>query len=190
MPEIFPDGFSGLQFLPLLFGLVLLVAGRRIFWLLVGVIGFYFGFDLASGVLGLESQGLGLLIGVFAGIVGIFLALFIQKLAIGLAGFLIGGYFALTVMGADAGGMSGTELAAFVIGGIVCALFAVWLFELALILLSAVAGAGLIVQSVSTEPATATLGFLVLVVIGIAIQAGIGPRSRSGRKRRRLRSQE
>lgn len=186
MPEVFANTPSGLQWLPLVFGLVLLVAGRRIFWLLVGIVGFYFGFDLASRVLGLDAQGLGLVIGVLAGILGVFLALFIQKLAIGLAGFLIGGYFALVLLGADAGSLSGTDLVAFVVGGIVCALVAVWLFELALILLSAVAGAGLIVQSISTEPATATLGFLVLVVVGVAIQAGIGPK----RRKRRLRSQE
>ena len=189
MPELFQDGFSGSQILTLLFGIVLLVAGRRIFWLLVGVIGFYFGFDLASRVLGLDAQGLGLLIGAFAGIVGIFLALFIQKLAIGLAGFLIGGYPTMTLMGADAASMTGTELIALVVGGAVCALLAVWLFELALILLSALAGAGLVVEALGTEPATATLAFLVLVVIGIAIQAGIGPSTKK-RRRRRLRSQE
>lgn len=176
--------FPGDRLLSLLFGVVLLVAGRRIFWLVVGVIGFYFGFDFASRVLGLESQGLGLLIGAFAGVVGIFLALFLQKLAIGLAGFLIGGYFALTLLQADAGSLTGAELGAFIIGGLVCALLAVWLFDLALILLSAVAGAGLIIQSVGASPAVAMLGFMVLLVAGIAIQAGIGPK----RRRRRVRS--
>lgn len=185
MPDLFPDGFTAPTVLTLLFGVVLLVAGRRIFWLLVGVVGFYFGFDFASRVLGLDGEGLGLLIGIFAGVIGIFLALFLQKVAIGFAGFLVGGYLAISLMGGDAAGLTGTELAAFVVGGVLCALLAVWLFEVALILLSAIAGAGLIVESVGSGSTTALLGFLVLVVIGIAIQSGIGPKK--GRRRLRAR---
>lgn len=182
MPELLPIDFPGGPVLEVAFGLALLLAGRRIFWLLLGVVGFFFGFDLASRVLGLESEGLGLLIGLFAGLLGIFVAIFLQKVAIGVAGFLIGGYLTATLLGVGPGEISIGTLLAFAVGGIVCAFLALWLFEAALILLSSIAGAailgGALEEMLDLAPAAAALGFLVLVVVGIAVQAGIGPRKR------------
>lgn len=183
MPDLIPIEFPGNQLLTIAFGLVLLLAGRRIFWLVLGVVGFLFGFDLADRLLGLESHGLGLVIGLFAGLVGVFVAIFLQKFAVGVAGFLIGGYLTLSLLQAQPGSLSGTDLLAFVVGGVVCAFIALWLFEIALILLSALAGSALVIQALGLEPAATTLGFLALVVVGIAVQAGIGPRKRHRRVR-------
>jgi hypothetical protein len=183
MPELLPIDFPGDRLLTVGFGLVVLLAGRRIFWLVLGVVGFFFGFDLASRVLGLESQGLGLLIGLFAGLIGIFVAIFLQKVAVGVAGFLIGGYLTAVLLGVGPGNLSAGALLAFAVGGIVCAFLALWLFEAALILLSSIAGAALVMGAFAIEPAAQALGFVVLVVVGIAVQAGIGPR----RKRRAAR---
>lgn len=169
-------------------GVILLLAGRRVFWLVVGVIGFFFGFDLASRVLGLDAEGLGLVIGVFAGILGVVFALFLQKFAVGLAGFLIGGYLTLTLLQADPGSLSGTDLGAFVVGGLLCAFLAVWLFEIALILLSSVAGAVLITQGLDLGAGSEILAFVLLAVVGIAVQAGLGPRRR--RRRRPARAED
>lgn len=187
MPDLPSFDFPGTQLFSLVFGFALLLAGRRIFWLVVGVVGFLFGFDLASRVLGLDSQGLGLLIGIFAGILGIFLAIFLQKVAIGLAGFLIGGYLTLSFLQADPGNISGNDLVAFLVGGLICAVLAVWLFEIALILLSSVAGAALVTQSLNLDGGAVPLAFAALAVVGIAVQAGIGPRKH---RRRVARSED
>lgn len=184
MPDLVPLHFPGNQLLAVAFGAVLLLAGRRIFWLVLGVVGFLFGFDLADRLLGLESHGLGLVIGLLAGLLGVFVAIFLQKFAVGVAGFLIGGYLTLTLLQAQPGSLSAFDLLAFVVGGVICAFLALWLFEIALILLSALAGAALVIQGLGLEPAAATLGFLALVVLGIAVQAGIGPRSRRRRRAR------
>jgi hypothetical protein len=178
MPEILAIDFPGDRLLTVVFGLALLLAGRRIFWLVLGVVGFFFGFDLASRGLGLESQGLGLLIGLFAGLVGVVVAIFLQKVAVGVAGFLIGGYLTAVLLQVDPGSLTAGALVAFAVGGIVCAFLALWLFEAALILLSSLAGAALLTQGLTLAPAATALAFLVLVVLGIAIQAGIGPRRR------------
>lgn len=183
MPELLPIDFPGGRWLEVAFGLALLLAGRRIFWLVLGVVGFFFGFDLAGRVLGLDSEGLGLLIGLFAGLVGIFVAIFLQKVAVGVAGFLIGGYLTAVLLGVGPGNLSAGALLAFAVGGIVCAFLALWLFEAALILLSSIAGAALVMGAFALQPAAQALGFVVLVVVGIAVQAGIGPR----RKRRAAR---
>lgn len=184
MIDLLTFDLPGGRLVTLAFGAALLLAGRRIFWLVVGVVGFFFGFDLASRVLGLDSEGLGLVIGVFAGILGVIFAIFLQKFAIGLAGFLIGGYLALTLLNADPGHLTGTDLGAFILGGVVCAFLAVWLFEIALILLSSVAGAVLVSQNLALDPGSATLAFGLLLVLGIAVQAGIGPRKRRRRAAR------
>ena len=178
MPELLSIQFPGDRLLILVFGLALLFAGRRIFWLVLGVLGFLFGFDFATQVLGLDSRGLGLLIALLAGAVGVFVAVFIQRLAVALAGFLIGGYLTLTVLGAEVTSLAASDSVAFILGGILAAFLAVWLFEAALILLSSVAGAALVTGMAELQPGTTSLAFFLLVVVGLAVQAGIGPKRR------------
>lgn len=178
MPELLSIDFPGNHLLILAFGLALLLAGRRIFWLVLGVLGFLFGFDFATQVLGLDSRGLGLLIALLAGVVGVFVAVFIQRLAVALAGFLIGGYLTLTVLGAEVTSLAASDLLAFILGGILAAFLAVWLFEAALILLSSVAGAALVSGMADFQPGGTSLAFFLLVVVGLAVQAGIGPKRR------------
>jgi hypothetical protein len=188
MTQILPFDVPGGSLFALLFGLALLLAGRRIFWLVVGVFGFLFAYDLAQRYLGARTEGLELIVALLAGLAGIVLAIFLQKVAVGLAGFLLGCYVALGALGST-GGAGGTvtapELALVLIVGVVCAVLALWLFETALILLSSLAGAALIGDSLDLEPASSLLAFAILVVVGVAVQTGIGPRRR---RRRRLRA--
>lgn len=178
MPELLSIEFPGNHLLIFAFGLALLLAGRRIFWLVLGVLGFLFGFDFATQVLGLDSRGLGLLIALLAGVVGVFVAVFIQRLAVGVAGFLVGGYLTLTVLGSEVTSLAASDLVAFILGGIFAAFLAVWLFEAALILLSSVAGAALVSGMADLQPEGTSLAFFLLVVVGLAVQAGIGPKRR------------
>ncbi len=183
MPDLFASDLPGSHLVILAFGIALLFAGRRIFWLVMGVVGFLFGFDLADRVLGLDPHGLGLLVALFAGIVGIFVALFLQKVAIGVTGFVVGGYLTLVLLHADPANLATRDLLAFLIGGIVAAVAALWLFEIALIVLSSLAGAALVEQSAGLAPAAALPAFVVLALLGVAVQAGIGPRRRRSRFR-------
>lgn len=185
MPQILPFDVPGGSLFALLFGLALLLAGRRIFWLVVGVFGFLFAYDLAQRYLGARTEGLELIVAVLAGLAGIVLAIFLQKVAVGLAGFLLGCYVALGAVGGVGGTVTAPELALVLIVGVICAVLALWLFETALILLSSLAGAALIGDSLHLEPAASLLAFAVLVIVGVAVQTGIGPRRR--RRRRRLR---
>jgi len=61
----------------------------------------------------------------------------------------------------------------FVLGGIAGALLAVLLFKSAVVVLSCLVGAALIVEAMNlTEPVSTTV-FFVLLVVGIGIQSGI-----------------
>ena len=78
-------------------GGLLLVAGRKLFWLFVGVVGFAIAFVLATRYLRIEPEWLSFIIALAAGVAGALLAVVLKQLAIALAGFLAGGYGVLTL---------------------------------------------------------------------------------------------
>ena len=158
--------------LALLAGLVLLVAGRRLFWLFVGLVGFITVYRW------FEPH---LLLAILAGIVGIILAIFLQRIAIAVAGFFAGGWFAVQLFGLHMAHARGGDLLLFVIAGVIAAILAMRLFDLALIILSSLAGADLIVGALHPRPGVAKLLLLGLAVVGIAVQMGITARSQPRR---------
>lgn len=165
-----------------LLGIALLVAGRRLFWLFVGALGFITGIQLASLVPQI-SEGTALLIGLVLGVVFALLAVTLQRFAVGLAGFLAGG-FILTTLAARLG--TGSEVfpwVLYIIGGVIGVILVMLLFDWALITLSSIAGAALILNSFSTQAAAGGLIFLVLVIAGIIVQSSLW--SRLLRRRRR-----
>ncbi len=78
----------------ILIGALLLAFGRRLFWLFVGVCGFAAGLYVASQLVAAQSEWLALLVALSAGAVGALLAIFFQRLAVGVAGFLGGALIA------------------------------------------------------------------------------------------------
>lgn len=173
----------GGRLLALVLGIVLLAAGRRLFWLALGAVGFLVGFELAGRLLDLDAGLVQLLVGVGAGVLGIFLAIFLQRLAIAVLGFVVGGTSALSVFDTTPEVFAAADALVFLVGGIVVALVAAFLFEIALVGLSALAGAALVAGAAGLDDLAFTVATFLLALVGIAIQAGLGPGS--GRKRRR-----
>lgn len=177
----------------LVVGALLLFAGRRLFWFLVGAVGFVAGFYLAGLWLGDEAGWLVLGIGLLVGIAGAFLAVLLQKLAIGIAGFLIGGSAAVQVAEAAFGPIQGDWIL-FLVFGILAAVLLVMVFEAALIVLSSLYGAALVLDAVPLEGVEGLLPFLVLAAVGMAAQAFTRPRPArrepEPRRRRRARRQD
>jgi hypothetical protein len=155
-----------------LLGVVLLLTGRKLYWLFVGVIGFVLGFGLASIAFGSESEWALLAIGLTVGVLGAVLAVFVQGLAVGLAGFLAGGFILTTLSNLIEFSQVMPAWLLFLIGGILGAIMVRVLFDWALILLSSLAGAGLIVNALDAKQWLGALLFLALFVIGMIIQAG------------------
>jgi hypothetical protein len=89
-----------LAIINLLLGIVLLLLGRRLFWLFVGVAGFQLGMELAERFV-TSPQGMKLLIAIAVGILGAVIAIFLKKVAITIAGFVIGGYITVELMHAS-----------------------------------------------------------------------------------------
>lgn len=164
----------------ILAGTLLLILGRRLFWLFVGLIGFAAGFTFAERFFSLSSELLELLIAVIAGLIGVFLAIFLQRLAIAVGGFLAGGLFATSLMEVFSWNVS--PLILFLIGGVLGAILLSAFFDWALIFLSSISGAMLISRSLPLEPWMGTLVFVILVVVGILVQTRLFPAAKVQRK--------
>ena len=158
--------------LALLLGAVLLLAGRRLFWMLVGVVGFLAGMWLAFQVLGPDPGPVHLLLGIVAGLIGVALARFFQRLAIGLAGFFLGGAAAVELVNLDASSGRPGALLLFAVAGFLGALLAGLFFEAALIVCSSWLGAALVVEALS--PPMPILILAVLFAAGVLVQSSRG----------------
>src|SRR6266404_9346800 len=77
-----------------LIGVVILFFGRRLFWLCVAAVGFAAGVELAPHLIHEPTPLLALTFALVLGFVGALLAIFLQKIAIAVAGFLAGGKLA------------------------------------------------------------------------------------------------
>jgi hypothetical protein len=165
-----------MDFLQILLGLILVTTGRRLYWFFVGVMGFLVGVVVAPLVFPGQSSATQLVLALVAGFVGASIALFLQSLMVGLAGFVAGGFIVTRILQALAINTTNYGWIPFVIGGVVGAALMAILFDWALVVLSSLAGAILVTQSLSTSLQIQGLVFLVLLLIGIAVQAATRPR--------------
>jgi hypothetical protein len=153
----------------ILVGAALLFLGRRLFWLFVACVGFVVGTMLGTEWFGGKPDGLTMVIALAVGVIGALVSIFLQRLAVAIAGFLAGGYLLYTV--AFALKYESLVWIAFVAGGVLGAVLVLALFDWALIFLSASTGATVIAQNVSVNGSTLGLLFLVLFILGVIVQA-------------------
>ncbi len=162
-----------MNILRILIGILVLTLGRRLFWLFVGVVGFALGFTFATDLFQGQPEWLIIVIALGVGLLGALLAVFVQQIAIGVAGFVGGGYITLTVANALGWDPGPVAWLPFLIGGIVGLVLMIVLFDWALIILSSLVGAGLIVEAIQLRESLEIALFVILVVVGIVVQAGL-----------------
>lgn len=150
-------------------GVVLLLLGRRLFWLFVGAAGFIAGLIVSQELFVGQPDWLVLSVAILTGVIGAVLSVFLQKLAVAVAGFLTGGYVLMSL--SLAMGNPSFAWPAFLIGGVLGAALVLILFDWALILLSSLAGAALVAQSTRADALISLIIFLIALVAGVAIQA-------------------
>jgi hypothetical protein len=167
--------------LDVLLGGALLVAGRRLFWLVVGAIGFIIGVEVAIRLFR-GSELSTVLAGLVLGAIFALLAVFVESIAIGLVGFLGGGYVGMSLAGLVGLDGNGAAAIAFVIGGVVGVILIAALFEWALITISSLAGASMVVTGLRLGGSGAVTPYVLLVLAGVVIQGlalrrrGVAPR--------------
>lgn len=156
--------------LEIVVGAALLLFGRKLFWLFVAALGFAAGIYFTSALIHNPPAWLALGVAILLGLIGAALALLVQKFAIGLAGFLAGGRLALSLAAAFIANPAAHDWITFVIGGAIGAILLLALFDWALIVLSSIEGARLIVGTLHLPHNGAMLAGVALAVAGIVIQ--------------------
>jgi hypothetical protein len=154
-----------LAFINAILGGALLVAGRKLFWLFVAAAGFVTGFEVTTGYFQ-GPEAVAIIVGLVVGALFAILAIFLQTIAIGIAGFLAGGYILQTLISSF--GPTIAPWIIYIVGGIIGVLLISFLFDWALITLSSLAGATLVVEALQLQ--SAGLVFMILFLAGVIIQ--------------------
>lgn len=149
-------------------GGLLLVAGRRLFWVLLAAAGFAAGVLFALELLKGQSPWLVLALGLLTGLLAAGIAVFLPRAAAVLGGFFAGGYAGLEL--AAHLHLSAPPWLPFLAAGLVAAMLALWLLDWALIAISSVLGAVLVLEALDLEPAPALVAMVGLAVVGVLIQ--------------------
>ncbi len=169
------DGLMGtplfIQIIGVLLGIMVLISGRRLFWLTVALIGFGTGLIVAVSLFTDQPGWLQVLIAILGGGLGILGAIFLQKVAVAVAGFFMGAFVLLWGLELMSFQVEDWALIPFIIGGIIGAILTASLFEYALIGISALVGALMIGQIFNLTPVLATVLVVILTLVGAIIQS-------------------
>ena len=159
--------------LRILVSILLLVLGRQLFWLFVGGTGFVLAVELMTHLTIAWPAWLTLVVALLAGIIGALLAIALQEIAVGVAGFIAGGYIVVNFF--DLVGLQTSALVWIfaIIGAIIGVVLAIFLFDWALILLSSLSGATLLVQSLNVNRPLLYIIYGGALILGIIIQANL-----------------
>jgi hypothetical protein len=168
---------SSVTIVGVLIGVVILFFGRKLFWLCVAAVGFAVGVEIAPLLVNEPSSLLALVIALVFGVLGALLALFIQKVAIAVLGFLAGGKLATAIAASFFVHYTQYSTIIFVIGGVIGAILLLAVFGWALIVVSSFIGAYLIENAIVLPPTGSTLVFIGLAILGMFVQAASFRRS-------------
>ena len=162
-----------MNWINVIIGLLLVFVGRGLFWLFVACVGFASGYHYAQQIWAIHSPLTVLIISLAAGGLGAIIAIFFQKAAILMAGFAAGGYVLLSLIDQFAGLPVQMSWLPYILGGILGAVILYFVFDWALIILSTLTGATLIVQMAAFDPWVEMALFFALVVAGMVFQAKV-----------------
>jgi hypothetical protein len=164
----------------IIIGGVLLLLGKRLYFVFVAGVFFLLGLGLTNIVLGQNANlgWTGTIIGLVVGAIAALLAMRIQDTLLRIVGALAGAggtYMLISLLNLSLGGY---WWAAVIAGGVLGFILVTGIFDLALVLLSSYAGANLILNGArglmgdALTPTYVTLGLLVLMGIGLVVQMG------------------
>lgn len=159
-----------MQLILIVLGFVSLVGGSQLSWMFVGTVGFLLGIALANFLQLNNNEWQILTIASAAGMVGVFLSYYLRRILVLLAGFLAGGFISVTLPQVLGWKSYLEDWQAFIVVSAACALIILLWYNLALILVSAVLGATLIVQNLTIPTVGNEAMFVVLIIFGLTAQ--------------------
>ena len=152
-------------------GLALLIFGRKIFWLFVAAVGFVGALTLLPKFFPDASGWTAIGIGIAGGVLGALLALFLQRVAVALAGFAGGGFFLVNIVEMFQIQTGSNFWIPMIVGGIIGAALMMLIFDWSLVILSSGLGAYLFVQELHLRNSIELAVMLALFVVGIVVQS-------------------
>jgi len=152
-------------------GSILLIAGKKLYWFFVGILGAIAGLFISETFFHPQSWGDRVLVAVGIGAAFAILALILQRIMIGVAGFIAGGYLGVALIDTLQLPVTEYRWVVFILGGLVGILIVKMLFDLSLVIISSSAGAILITRAINLEGAKSLIVLLVLILAGIIVQS-------------------
>jgi hypothetical protein len=156
-------------------GLILLVFGRKLFWLFVAITGFLVGMAVSRAFLPDQPEWVVISVGLGTGLLGALLAVFAERLAFALAGFYAGSYLALVV--SQPLSWDSNSILWFALGGVIGAVVASLIMDWAIIVLSCLVGTGAILQTLQLGQTASLIIFVLLMATGVLVQRKLMNRS-------------
>lgn len=157
-----------MAFINILFGGSLLIWGRKLFWFFVAAAGFFSGWQIAQSIT--RNEVVGIIVGIVFAILGAVLAMFLKSIAIGVAGFLMGGAILTSLAGFV--GFDSFSWIIYIVGGIGGVILISMFFDWALIILSSLGGASLMVQAFGMDSGLLRfVTFAALLIFGVVFQS-------------------
>lgn len=163
--------------LRLTLGATLISVGRRLYWLFVAVVGFFVGLWLAGTLFQSAPQWLIMLLAALVGLGGAIMAVVLQRFGVGVVGFFAGALAANSLLQSLAAEPPAWTWIVYLVAGALGALLLSVLFDWALIVLSSLVGASLMVQALELGSPWGGVLFFSALIAGILLQ-GWGFRSR------------
>ncbi len=150
-------------------GAVLLLFGRRLYWLALAGLGFLLGLVLAPKYFEVSGE-IELVVALLAGVAGALFAVLAQKLAVALAGFGLGAVIAYYLALPYAESLAYQIWWVALLGAVLGLCFAAFLFQAALVATSVIVGAMLVTRGLYLDRDQEIWVFLVLAVVGLVVQ--------------------
>ncbi len=159
-------------------GVILLLVGRKAFWFFVAAVGFLAGVTYAPRLVPGRPALVVIAVALAAGAVGALVAIVLRVAAIFAAGFFLGGHAAVALtdsLGIEPRPATGLL---FVVGGAIVAVLLLAVFGWALIVISSLLGAWLVIDALRLPSGTESLVFAGLTIVGIVVQGAVYGRER------------
>ena len=160
--------------IPIAAGIPVLLFGRKLYWFLIGALGFVLGLGIAEFILPDSRGWTPVIIALALGLVGTLLAMLLQKFTLSIVGFIGGGIIGLSLLNMLALDGNGAKIIAFILGAVIGAGLVFIIFDYALIIISTIAGSLMITQGAikffEIQEGLRLIIFAALLILGFMMQ--------------------
>lgn len=154
-------------------GGMLLLFGRKLFWLFVAIVGFLVGMMYIPELLPAQPNEVILTVSLIAGLLGALLSVLLQKFAVAVAGLIAGGYIAYYLLQTVSINVGEFQWLAILAGALLGAVLAGSMYDWALILITSASGAVIATQYLRLATPINLVVLSVLFIAGLIAQGNM-----------------